>query len=305
MTRAVGCARLPAVKGEQLESDSGAQRPAESATLLAVFAHPDDESYLCGGTLAHYAAAGLRVSLVCATLGEAGDIADPAIAARETLPTVREGELRAAAELLGLADVQLLGYQDGTLAAVPFPEGAERVAQCLQTIRPDVVVSFGPEGVYGHPDHVAVHRWTKEAVTIYCGDGADPPQRRPFPRLYYVAPPRSWYRLVSERTRQRGVPDRYGPRLDVLGVPDELVTTRVSVGEAAAARVAAIRAHRSQLFADHPFATLPEADLRELFAVEYFTRAGRRSTEHESPGVPDSACRPQVQADMPRPRIDR
>jgi LmbE family N-acetylglucosaminyl deacetylase len=273
------------MNSQQLHSDSGAPGPAQSVTLLAVFAHPDDESYLCGGTLAHYAAAGLRVSLVCATLGEAGDIADPALAARTTLPTVRNGELRAAAGLLGLADVQLLGYPDGTLAAVPFPEGAERVALCLQTIQPDVVISFGPEGVYGHPDHVAVHRWTKEAMTIYCGDGADSRQRPPFPRLYYVAPPRSWYRAVSERTRLRGAPDRYGPRLDVLGVPDELVTARVSVGAAAAARIVAIRAHRSQLFADHPFATLPEADLRELFAVEHFTRSWPPVAESESPEV--------------------
>src|SRR5687768_9087079 len=120
------------MSSEQVASEGGGRRPAQLATLLAVFAHPDDESYLCGGTLAHYAAAGLRVSLVCATLGEAGDIADPALATRETLPAVRDGELRAAASRLGLADVHLLGYEDGTLAAVPFPEGAERVAECLQ-----------------------------------------------------------------------------------------------------------------------------------------------------------------------------
>src|SRR5206468_3620292 len=107
--------------------------------------------------------------------------------------------------------------------------------------------------------HVAVHRWTKEALQIYRGEGAElggegvgadgegveAGRRADFARLYYVAPPRSWYRAVSERTRQRGVPDRYGPRLDVLGVPDELVTTRVAVEGAAAARLAAIRAHRS------------------------------------------------------------
>src|SRR5215218_11020651 len=115
------------MSGTPVESDGGGRPAIRPATLLAVFAHPDDESYLCGGTLAHYAAAGVRVALVCATLGEAGDIADAALAARETLPAVREGELRAAAGLLGLADVHLLGYEDGTLAAVPFPEGAERI----------------------------------------------------------------------------------------------------------------------------------------------------------------------------------
>ncbi len=236
--------------------------------LLAVFAHPDDESYLAGGTLAHYAGQGHQVTLLCATLGEAGDLADPALATRETLPAIREAELRAAAACLGLAAVHLLGYQDGTLASVPFPEVVERVAEAMAGARPAVVVTFGPEGVYGHPDHVAVHRWTKEAFHVY--RAARP---GPEPRLYYVAPPRSWYRAVSERTRRRGVADRYGPRLDVLGVPDELVTTRVPVREQAAARLSAIRAHRSQLFADHPFVTLPDADLHELLGTEYFTRA--------------------------------
>src|SRR3954464_12196698 len=94
------------------ESD-GDRPPHRPATLLAVFAHPDDESYLCGGTLAHYAAAGVRVALVGATRGEAGDTAVPPLATREPLPAVRAGELRAAAGLLGLAEVHLLGYEDG------------------------------------------------------------------------------------------------------------------------------------------------------------------------------------------------
>jgi N-acetyl-1-D-myo-inositol-2-amino-2-deoxy-alpha-D-glucopyranoside deacetylase len=92
-------------------------------------------------------------------------------------------------------------------------------------------------------------------------------------RLYYCAPPRSYYRAVSERCRANGAPDRYGPRLDVLGVPDELVTTRVDVAAHAPARLVAVRAHRTQLPADHPFAILPDTDLHELFAVEHFTRA--------------------------------
>src|SRR5215207_2399139 len=97
-------------------------------TLLAVFAHPDDESYVCGGTLARYAAAGVRVVLLCATRGEAGEIADPALAARDELPAMREAELRAAAERLGIVEIHLLDYQDGTLPAVAFPEGVERVS---------------------------------------------------------------------------------------------------------------------------------------------------------------------------------
>src|SRR3954452_2509306 len=102
----------------KLVESEGDRPPRQPATLLAVFAHPDDESYLCGGTLAHYAAAGGPVALGCATLREAGALADPAVAPRATLPAGRAGELRAARGLLGLAEVHLLGYEDGTLAAV-------------------------------------------------------------------------------------------------------------------------------------------------------------------------------------------
>src|SRR5581483_4455027 len=100
---------------------------ASGPTLLAVFAHPDDESYLCGGTLARYAAAGVRVVLACATRGEAGEIADLGLASADTLATVREAELRAAAAPLGVAEIHLLDYRDGTLMDVPFLEGVERV----------------------------------------------------------------------------------------------------------------------------------------------------------------------------------
>jgi N-acetyl-1-D-myo-inositol-2-amino-2-deoxy-alpha-D-glucopyranoside deacetylase len=262
--------------------------PAPTPTLLAVFAHPDDESYLCGGTLARYAAAGVRVVLVCATRGEAGEIADPALAAADTLPPVREAELHAAAAALGIAEVHLLDFRDGTLMDVPFLDGVEQVSALMAATRPTVVLTFGPEGVYGQPDHVAVHRWTKEAF-LYAGQGpaardqepqgrvTEPPPITPAAeRLYYCAPPRSGYRAVSERCQARGVHDRYGPRADVLGVPDELVTTRLDVTAYAPQRLAAIRAHATQLPGDHPYATLPDPDILALLAAESFTRAWPR-----------------------------
>jgi LmbE family N-acetylglucosaminyl deacetylase len=258
---------------------------APAPTLLAVFAHPDDESYLCGGTLARYAAAGVRIVLVCATRGEAGEIAAPDLAAADSLPGVREAELRTAAALLSVAELHLLDYRDGTLMDVPFVEGVEQIATLIAAVQPTLLLTFGPEGVYGHPDHVAVHRWAKEAflhdALALESEGREPQGRVTAPppltpaaeRLYYCAPPRSWYRAVVERCRARGVHDRYGPRADVLGVPDELVTTRIDVASYAGQRLAAIRAHATQLPADHPFRTLPEPDLLALFAVEWFTRA--------------------------------
>src|SRR5437868_15019828 len=110
------------MNSEPLDTDAGGRPPGPPATLLAVFAHPDDESYLCGGTLARYAAAGVRVVLVCATRGEAGEIADPAVATADTLPAAREVELRVAADLLGIAEVHLPDYRDGALMDAAFLE---------------------------------------------------------------------------------------------------------------------------------------------------------------------------------------
>jgi len=243
-------------------------------SLLAVFAHPDDESLICGGTLARYAAAGVAVTLVCATRGQAGDSADPAVASAEMLAAAREAELREAAAALGVADVRLLDYRDGTLAEVPFPEGAERLGALVAATRPTVVITFGPEGVYGHPDHVAVHRWTKEAFHLARSAEGEPAAADGRPRrLYYCAPPRSWYRALSERARVLSLPDRYGPMLDWLGVPDELVTARLDVAAAAPARMAAIRAHVTQREINEPFFVLPDADMLELLAAEWFTRS--------------------------------
>ena len=249
-------------------------------SLLAVFAHPDDESFLCGGALARYAAAGMRVVLACATRGEAGEISDPTLATPDNLGTVRARELHDAAVALGLEDPQFLGFHDGTLSTLPFPEGVETVARLIAATRPQVVLTFGPEGVYGHPDHVTVHRWTKQAFhearqsMANPDTDASPAATKMAPsRLYYCAPPRSWYRAISERCRTRGVPDRYGRRLDWLGVPDVLVTTCLQVGSFAPQKLLALRAHRTQLPAVHPFLTLPDADLHELLGVEWYTRA--------------------------------
>src|SRR5829696_1902702 len=171
-------------------------------TLLAVFAHPDDESFLCGGALARYARAGLRVVLVCATRGEAGELSDAAVATPTTL---------------GVAAIHWLGFRDGTLPEVPFPDGVAAVTAVLDRERPATVLTFGPEGVYGHADHVMAHRWTKQAFHDTLAAPSRDVARQA--RLYYCAPPRAWYRRISERCRARGVPDRYGARLDWLGVP--------------------------------------------------------------------------------------
>jgi LmbE family N-acetylglucosaminyl deacetylase len=129
-----------------------------------VFAHPDDEIFCAGGTMAKWAADGAHVFVVCATRGEAGQIRDSTTAVRRTLGQVREAELREACGRLGVEHVIVLNYHDGTLQNVDLDELASAVEQVLADIAPDVVITFGEDGAYGHPDHIAVGAATTLAV---------------------------------------------------------------------------------------------------------------------------------------------
>lgn len=145
-------------------------RPSD-LTLLAVFAHPDDESFGVGGTLARYSAEGVGVHLVCATRGEAGSVADPSRFRGEDLGALRERELRAAAAALGIRTIRLLGCGDGRLDCCPPTELVGRVVAAIRETRPQVVITFGPDGISGHPDHATISRATTEAVAA-AGDPA-------------------------------------------------------------------------------------------------------------------------------------
>ncbi len=139
--------------------------PVPEATrprLLGVFAHPDDETFCAGGTLAAYTERGAEAMVLSATRGQAGQIRDAAQATRRTLAQVREQELRAACAALGVEHVACLDYTDGTLEDQEDRLRAE-VLRLIQRFRPDVVVTFGDDGAYGHPDHVAISRVTTDA----------------------------------------------------------------------------------------------------------------------------------------------
>ena len=164
--------------------------------LLAILAHPDDESLGFGGTLAKYAAEGVEAYLVTATRGERGRFGslgkggDPIEVGR-----VREAELRAAAAVLGIREVSLLSYPDGAVDQVDATTAIRAVVSHIRRIQPDVVVTFGPEGAYGHPDHIAVSQFTTAATVCAadCGyrmDGGSeeislPPHR--VRKLHYLA----------------------------------------------------------------------------------------------------------------------
>lgn len=144
--------------------------------ILGVFAHPDDESFCAGGTFAKYAAAGAESMVVSATRGDAGQIRDARAATRRTLGQVRERELSLACEQLGVQHAVCLDYGDGTLKDVE-PELLTRdVARIVRQFKPDVVITFGPDGGYGHPDHIAISLATTAACAL-AGDGAAFPEQ--------------------------------------------------------------------------------------------------------------------------------
>jgi LmbE family N-acetylglucosaminyl deacetylase len=135
----------------------------ELGTILSIWAHPDDEAYLCGGIMAMAAAAKSRVVCVTATRGELG-VTDPTRWPPEQLAVIREAELAECLRILGVTEHRWLGYPDGGCASVDPDAAAQQIAGIIGEIRPDTILTFAADGRTGHPDHIAVHRWTVEAV---------------------------------------------------------------------------------------------------------------------------------------------
>ena len=206
------------------------QREHCPLSVLAVFAHPDDEGFGCGGTLAALVAGGHRVTLICATNGDVGEISDPALATPETLWQVRQRELRTAMDVTGIEDVRFLNYRDSGMAGTedndhqsslfqaPEAKVVEQVAAVIRETRPDVVITHDPTGGYGHPDHVTICRRTVSAVEL-CSDENGP-------QLYFLCFPRSafqrmWQAMVEADIR----PPFSADDVEALGTPDDEVTT--------------------------------------------------------------------------------
>ena len=177
------------------ENDSLRCQMTESKRLLCVFAHPDDETLGAGSTLATYAAAGVELYLVTATRGERGWQGDPsADPGPQALGEIRTAELLAAAQVLGIREVQFLNYLDGDLDQADPAEAIGWIVSHIRRIRPQVVLTFGPEGSYGHPDHIAISQFTSAAVVCAADATYADPQALPAHRvakLYYMVDSRS------------------------------------------------------------------------------------------------------------------
>jgi LmbE family N-acetylglucosaminyl deacetylase len=152
-------------------------RPGSGAPrrrLLGVFAHPDDETFCAGGTFARYAKDGAEIMVVSATRGQAGQIRDARVGTRRTIAAVRETELRVACERLGVEHVQCWDHVDGALAEADFGDLVGAVVRVVREFRPEVVISFGADGGYGHPDHITISAAATEACR-QAGDASSYP----------------------------------------------------------------------------------------------------------------------------------
>lgn len=137
----------------------------ELGTILSIWAHPDDESFCAGALLAAAVQNGQRVAVITATRGDAGKTADESRWPQQRLGEIREQELQRSLQILGINEHYWLNYADGQLENVNQGEAAAKIAATLQQIKPDTIISFGADGITGHPDHQAVYRWTKLATT--------------------------------------------------------------------------------------------------------------------------------------------
>ncbi|GAB4525624.1 MAG: PIG-L family deacetylase [Anaerolineales bacterium] len=241
------------------------QNSLSSPVILAVLAHPDDESFGMGGALAHYANRGAAVHLICATRGEVGEVAPEHLQGYQSIADLREDELRCAARHLKLSGLHFLDYRDSgmpgspenahprALAAQPVEQVAAEVARCIRELRPEVVLTFDPIGGYKHPDHIAIHKATVRAFHLAADPaferGLSPWQAR---KLYFHLIPKNFLKVGVFLLRLFGKdPRKFGQNgdIDLQALVEEEnfpVHAVVDYRDAAAQKEAASHCHASQ-----------------------------------------------------------
>lgn len=268
---------------------------AQKRSIMGVYGHPDDEQGV-SGLLAKYARVGVEVTLVCGTRGEAGEIAPGVEATVENLGRVRENELRCAAEKIGVAHLYFLDYRDSGMAGTPenddprclcqanVMEVTEKVVRLVRQHRPQVLLTFDPNGGYGHPDHIKAHQAAMIAYYVagdarvfpeHVRDGLEPwtPSK-----IYWGAFTRGRFKQVAEAAQQMGAAMSI-PLQEFLkrGTPDECVTTRIDVAEFVDLKLDALSCHASQLDPNNVWQKIPQEIRREGMKVETLIRAESRT----------------------------
>jgi LmbE family N-acetylglucosaminyl deacetylase len=266
---------------------SGALDFWKPSGLLAIFAHPDDESYGAGGVMALAAAAGNTVWVLCATNGDQGGRPGEVDVDHSLDPEIRRAELACACRELGIAEPIFLGYRDsgmegwgapeGSLSRAPEDEVVERILTVIRQLRPAVIVTFDPGGVYGHPDHTAC---SATATAAYRRAAAEPGGPT---ALYHQALPRSMVaamRAATEEERRRSGDDKPPTEDDVrqqeafekLARPDDEITTVVPIAAVLERKVAALACHDSQMRGRQWDDPEVRAQMERMFGTETFVR---------------------------------
>ena len=258
--------------------------------MLGVFAHPDDEG-TTSGALIQYNTAGIETGLVCATRGEVGEIADPALATPENLGQVREGEMRAAAEVLGVRNLWFLDYRDSGMAGtadntdprafvqVNSAEVVGKLVKIIREFRPQVIVTFDESGAYGHPDHIAIYRYTTSAFHA-ADDAVQYPElgaAHAVSKLYYSSFPRSAMRAIGEWMSTQNYEGSFsGLDPEKMGMPDELISVWLNVEAQRVQKDRSWSMHRTQLDPNNVLAKVPEEVQRKWRNHECYQLAASR-----------------------------
>lgn len=222
--------------------------------ILGIFAHPDDEAIIVGGTVAKAISLGHEVYLVCATRGEASTGYDRDYCTKEQLAEVRSKEFMKACEILGATEAKLLDFIDGTLAKQKESVGVEAVMAEIKRIEPDLILTFEPEGISFHADHKTVHSWVMKALLDPWFDDRNT-------EIYWTT--------VNQRTGR-------ARENKLMGHPAKEITSRVVIEPWRTIKRDAVMAHRTQLAMFRKTGLISENELGRNFRHEYFIRVDRK-----------------------------
>lgn len=251
---------------------------------MVVHAHPDDEVFSTGGSIAKYAEAGVRVVVVYATNGEAGEMHDPDLDPDDALARmgeIRRDEVRRACAVLGTRDLYFLDYRDSGMKDTednknpaafmnaPLDEAVERLMAVMRETRPGVVVTYDESGGYGHPDHIMTNRVTTAAFERARTHVWGPR------KLYYAARSREGFRRYAGALQRLGLQipwlkDDFD--FDAYGIPDAEITAHIDVARYVPRKKQALAVHRTQIRSDHFYLSIPDEVLREASDTEVFVR---------------------------------
>jgi N-acetyl-1-D-myo-inositol-2-amino-2-deoxy-alpha-D-glucopyranoside deacetylase len=258
-----------------------------------IFAHPDDESFLAAGTMARLVDLGAQVVTVSATRGEEGEIAEVADATRENLGEVRERELREAMAAIGVDDIRFLGYRDSGMAGsatnahpdafaqAAVEEVGARIRSLIDAVRPAVLITFGPEGIYLHPDHVRIHQAVMESIA----QAERSPDAHRVGHLFFAAMPREVFLEIWNRPGSLFAETPY-EELIRMGTPRAEITHAVAIGNVLERKMAALRSHHTQFGDRDPLEEIEEEVGEELRRFELYRRCPLPWAGSGEPGPP-------------------